>query len=85
MTEKKKRGRPPGSGKKATNKEPKYIKSPLEPLVEAVNKAMEEKGLTPLFISNPEKIKASDLFDFPEGWDKMGKIERLKWFKSQNK
>lgn len=80
--EPKKRGRPKGSGKKIVVDNQEYIESPLAPLVEAVQKAMKEKGLEPLFITNPEKIKASDLFTFPSNWDTMGKIDRLKWLKN---
>lgn len=52
-------------------------------LVETMKKEMEARGITPIFISSPDKVKASDIISFPDGWDKMGKVDRLKWLKQR--
>lgn len=80
MEQKKKRGRPPGSGKKVLV-EPD-AKNDLQSQVVA---AMEKAGITPLVVTSPEKAKADEVVEFPKDWSAMGKVERLKWLTANKK
>lgn len=83
--EKKKRGRPPGSGKKKS--EGDYMPhSPLEPLAEFVEdmamvqkKIAQLKGEIPNPKGKPIDINAIPETPFPDNWSAMGKVEKLKF------
>ena len=76
MTEPKKRGRPPGSGKK---KELIQVPTPDKPVIlngPVFDAGRIQKRLNEL--TNHEPIPYEET-PFPDNWSAMGKIDRLKW------
>jgi len=98
MTEKKKRGRPPGSGKKqSADNQKTYSKSDDQIKQEAADGFREEQ--TKSYPDGIFELKGNgkrpdglaidaakyNVPPFPSDWGNMGKVDRLKWLKSHNK
>jgi hypothetical protein len=77
MTEHKKRGRPPGSGKK---KEVLASKVDFKPTTTA---AYDGEKLTDLTIDEPVMVIPAKYF--PSNWNEMGKVDKLKWLTEHRK
>lgn len=105
MTEKRKRGRPKGSGGKKKdwpelkNVTPKDLKAanklvadsfmdaiasqlPESEIREIAEKGKGGKEPSAKFKNAKVKVEIADVF--PGDWDKMGKVERLRWLKNKN-
>lgn len=72
MTEKKKRGRPPGSGKKKP--EIRYV----DPVTTEVSVALHNA-------EHPEQFTETYTVPYPSDWDKMTKSEKLAYFTEHRK
>jgi hypothetical protein len=105
--EKRKRGRPPGTGKKKevvgpfnpdnlqaevmavydapkidtmADEHPMYetvAPDALPDLTRKVKEEMEGRGIKPLLVTFPEKLKTET--PYPSNWNEMGKIDKLAW------
>lgn len=82
MTDKKKRGRPPGSKGK-----PKTLSS-FKELQEVMNE--EVASFTTTRISENQVLShvsnsKGEITPFPEDWDKLGKIDKVQWLTANRK
>jgi|ERR1700677_2002398 len=106
MTDKKKRGRPPGSGKKkevlASKIDFKHVTAAAYDAAKLLDTIIDEhpmyidaskKGTLvvtdPLVAAslarNPRNADHQNHIPFPEDWDKMGKVDKLKWLTEHRK
>lgn len=95
MTEKKKRGRPPGSGKKGINE----IVANIEPVKSEVNETLAnfhpskfEKMIgvlqdVELAKKSIEKLKKTSSSEpiYPSNWNELGKVAKLQWLTANKK
>lgn len=90
MTEKRKRGRPPGSTKK---KEVPIARLPEQVAVEiTVAKAMkngtmvvDDPILAASLARSPKCESAKDHTPFPDNWDSLSKLAKLQWLTAQKR
>ena len=83
MTEKRKRGRPPGSGRK------KEVISPLNPDEVALSNkgvmVVKDPILAASLARAPQCESAKDETSFPANWDSLSKITKLQWLTEHRK
>jgi len=88
MEEKKKRGRPPGSGKKVFKEGWESAKDYKPSEQERYDSGPHVKEFKDEAVDIKNSIKERHdkaLPEFPADWDKMGKVDRLKWLTANKK